>query len=59
MEIIRSTINGRIRSGGTILSGGPLLIENSTISGNVGDYDGAALLNYGTATVNYSTIAWK
>ena len=60
MEIVRSTISGSYSwSGGTILSSGHLQIENSTLSGNIGDYEGAALLNYGTALINYSTFAYN
>lgn len=44
-------------TGGAILSGGTLRIENSTLSNNIGDYEGAAIQNYGTTSILFSTLA--
>jgi adhesin HecA-like repeat protein len=57
-EITGSVIsNSYSWSGGTIISGGVIQIRNSTISNNLGDYEAAALLNYGRATIDYTTMA--
>ncbi len=57
MEIQRSLItNSDSWTGGAILSGGQLRIENSTISNNLAFFEGGAIQNYGTTIIAYSTL---
>jgi predicted outer membrane repeat protein len=57
MRILRSLITASDTwTGGAIMSGGLLRIENSTISDNLAFYEGGALQNYGETTIRFSTF---